>query len=90
MESRENSPPLAVAATDIVTALDLERLANPLSVVHGYTQLLQRRIRGGHVMKDDELLRILSLIEGASRSIKTRLKDLYDKSNRDGEGSMPD
>jgi nitrogen-specific signal transduction histidine kinase len=90
MEPRENSPSKGQTTKDILTAQDLESLVNPLSVVRGYTQLLQRRIRQGHVIDGDELLRTLGLIEEASRVIQMRLDALSHTSDPDGAGSKPD
>lgn len=56
-----------------ITKLDVERLASPISVVQGYTQILQRRIRSGKPVEEKELLRMLGLIEEASRLLTTRL-----------------
>lgn len=56
-----------------ITKLDVERLASPISVVQGYTQILQRRIRSGVPVEEKDLLRMLGLIEEASRLLTTRL-----------------
>ena len=76
MEPRDESAPDGQDSLDIVTTRDLERIANPLTVVHGYTELLQRRIRRGQTIDDAELLRILGLIEEASRSSRAGLTAL--------------
>jgi hypothetical protein len=77
-------------AKDILTAQDLESLVNPLSVVRGYTQVLQRRLRQGHVIDSDELLQTLDLIEEASRMIKTRLDALSFTSDPTSADMEPD
>jgi len=73
MKPPGQSSPNGQHPEDFITKQDVERLANPLSVVHGYTQILQRRIRSGKDLDDAELLRMLNLIEEASRLLTTRL-----------------
>jgi hypothetical protein len=40
-----------------------------MSVIFGYTQLLRRRVRRGHAVGDEELLRVLGLMEQALRTM---------------------
>lgn len=57
----------------IVTSGELQRLRIPLSVLHGYVQLLQRRLRQGYALDHDELIQTLGVMEEASRAIQTQL-----------------
>lgn len=59
-----------------VSAEELNRMAIPLTVVRGYVQLLQRRIRSGRFVNNDELLRTLTLMEEATRTIQAELRTL--------------
>lgn len=61
----------------------LERMATPLTVLHANIQLLQRRIRNGHVPDPDGLLRILARLERASRSLSGELRELGDAISTD-------
>ena len=77
-ENRHMKPPGYTAPDgqepdSFITKLDVERLASPISVVQGYTQILQRRIRSGVPVEEKDLLRMLGLIEEASRLLATRL-----------------
>lgn len=71
MGPRDNFSIKGPAAKDIEIATELQTLANPLSVVHGYTQLLLRRLRRGQVIEREDLLRTLGCIEEASLSVQT-------------------
>ena len=90
MEPRDESAPGGQDSIDIVTSRDLERIANPLTVVHGYTELLQRRIRRGQTIQDEELLRILGLIEAASRSSRAGLAALVARAHARNLDPDPD
>lgn len=57
------------------TRLDRELFANPLTVLRGYIQLLQRRIRAGREINDEELLRTLDILDDASQ----RLISIFDQ-----------
>ena len=63
-----------MADTLQITTSNLERIANPLSVVHGYAQLLRRQLeRDGNV--DPEMLkRVVLLIEAASSALVDEVK----------------
>ena len=76
MEPADKSPPDGDVSIPTITPEDLERLANPLTVVHGYTALLQRRLRRGQTIDDGELLQILDLICESSRLITVGLTAL--------------
>lgn len=88
MEPR-NTRPQERRVSDNVTAEDLERIANPLSVLHGYTQLLQRRLRRGQSIEDEELLRILNQVESASRSVIVGLAGLAIKLRANDKDDPP-
>lgn len=90
MESRDTSSPDGQNGIDCITAQDLERIANPLTVVHGYTELLQRRIRRGQTIDDEELLRILGLIEASSRLITVGLTVLIVRARTHNRGRAPE
>lgn len=90
MDPRYTSSPDGQDSNDIITAEDVERIANPLSVVHGYTQLLQRRLRRGQTIDDAELDRVLNLVEESSRSVGVGLAALIAKLRSHGEGSTPE
>lgn len=90
MESRDTSSTDGKNGIDIITAQDLERIANPLTIVHGYTALLQRRIRRGQTIDDEELLRILGLIEASSRLITVGLTALVVRARSHNVGPDPE
>lgn len=76
MEPQDLEPPNVRDVNDILTADTMERLVNPLCVVRGYTQLLQRRLRRGEVIGNNEFLRVLDLIDVASRSVTANISAL--------------
>jgi nitrogen-specific signal transduction histidine kinase len=90
MEQRDHSPPDGQASKDPLTAADLECIVNPLSVVRGYTQLLQRRLRRGETIEDDVLLRTLDRIDVASQSVTTSVCALAAKCDFDARDHKPE
>lgn len=90
MEPADKSPPDGDVSIPIITMEDLERIANPLTVVHGYTALLQRRLLRGQTIDDEELLRVLNAIEAASRAVSTALVALVAQSHSNRTGSKPE
>ena len=80
MEPRHKVNPEGQKAPHAATDDDLERITNPMVVVFGYTQLLQRRLRRGEDVDREELLRVLGLMESASRSMITGIARLSEKS----------
>ena len=69
---------------------DLERIANPLTILHGYTELLQRRLHRGQEIDDAELLRVLNLIETSSRQVREGLFTLLEKLRNGDVDSGPE
>lgn len=52
----------------------LGELRTPLTVICGYTQLLQRRLRRGGELRSDYLLARLAVIEQSTRDLEIRLQ----------------
>lgn len=76
MKPRDEFSPKGEDSNSIITPQSLESIANPMTLVHGYTQLLQRRLRRGQAIDAEELLRVLGLIEHSSRSAIASLAGL--------------
>jgi hypothetical protein len=88
MDPQAHSPPNGRDENDVLTAVEWEHLANPLCVVRGYTQLLQRRLRRGDAVEQHDLLRVLGLIEAASCSVTTSISALVAKCDSGREASI--
>ena len=54
-------------------------LTPSITVIHGYAQLLQRRIRARGMPAEDDLLKALARIERAARAMDERLRRLEDE-----------
>lgn len=74
MEQDDNRGALSHASNQVSRAIN--DLAAPLTTIHGYAQLLQRRIRTRGVPSSDELLLSLGRIEHAARAMEMRLRQL--------------
>ena len=86
IEPRDESTRGGEESNDVITTSEVESIANPLTVVHGYTELLQRRIRRGRTIDNEELLRVLGLMEEATRSLRAGVVALVAKlRSRDGD-----
>ena len=53
----------------------LNDLRAPLSVIHAYTQVLQRRILQRRVYDEQHLLARLAVIERSAKTIEARLRE---------------
>ncbi len=84
MKPKDEFTPKGEDSNSITTPQNLESIANPMTLVHGYTQLLQRRLRQGEVVETEELLRILGLIEESSRSARIGLAALVALAQSEG------
>lgn len=62
-------------------------IRTPLSVIYGHVQLLQRRLRQGQTLENDQLLQKLGYIEQAARSIEAHLRTRYDQAPRPTNGA---
>lgn len=80
MRSDGNPPQHPREDNEVARAVD--ELAAPLTAIHGYAQLLQRRVRAGRTISDDNLLMTLGRIERAARSMEARLRQLEDDTAR--------
>jgi hypothetical protein len=89
MDPKHPLKPKGQRTIDKLTRRDLERIANPMSVILGYTQLMQRRVRRGQVIDEQEMLRVLGLIEQASRRMITGLTEVSEKAVPDEGNSGP-
>ncbi len=54
----------------------LHDLRVPLSVIHGYAQLLEHHLQKGNTLESGYLLERLALVERACRAIDTRLQQV--------------
>lgn len=89
MNPQRPSTPEEPGTNDTLTRRDLEQIANPMSVILGYTQLFQRRVRRGATMDDEEMLRVLGMIEQASRALISGLAAVSEKVAPGDEDSRP-
>lgn len=71
----EGNPPQHPREDNEVTRA-IDELAAPLTTIHGYAQLLQRRVRAGRTVSDENLLTTLGRIERAARTMEERLRQL--------------
>lgn len=65
----------------------LHDIRTPLSVIYGHVQLLQRRLRQGETLENDQLLQKLNYIEQAARSIEAHLRARNDEARRPTDGA---
>lgn len=89
MDPKHPLTPVRQDTNDTITRHDLDIIANPLSVIFGYTQLLQRRVRRGQPVGNEELLRVLGLMEQALRTVVTELTPVSHKGESNGEHPKP-
>lgn len=76
MEPRGTNPTDGQGDSDRWSSEALQHhIRTPLSVIYGYVQLLQRRLRRGEVLDQADLLRTLGYIDQAARAIEGRLRD---------------
>lgn len=61
------------APRDRITADGMDEIGNPLAVLRGYIQLLQRRIHRGQKVDDAELIRVLGIMNEASHVLTEKL-----------------
>jgi len=59
-----------------VTPESLSRISTPLTVAHGYVQLVQRRLRTGTMVDQDDLLRTLDEVDTALQALRAELQVL--------------
>lgn len=83
MESNSNKSGPRREDDQVARAVD--DLAAPLTTIHGYAQLLQRRIRARKAVNNDAMLEALSRIERAARSMEARLRELEEETSREGK-----
>lgn len=81
MKQQQNSPPDRGTSTDGITSADIEAIVNPLTIVHGYTQLLQRRLQRGDVIEDEELAQKLGFIDTAARTATSNFREVAARLN---------
>lgn len=80
MRPDDNPPQHPREDNEVARAID--ELAAPLTAIHGYAQLLQRRVRAGRTISDENLLITLGRIERAARTMEARLRQLEDDTAR--------
>jgi hypothetical protein len=90
MDPKHPLTPVRQDTNDTLTRLDLEAIANPMSVIFGYTQLLQRRVRRGQAVGDEELLRVLGLMDQALRTMIGELTHLSRQAGTNGDDPEQD
>lgn len=73
MEPHDEHNPGDNDSASRISHKDVERIANPLTILHGYTELLQRRLQRGQKIDDEELLRVLEIIAQSSRKVREGL-----------------